>query len=187
MSDCVYFQGSILSCDLAFAHLHGYRQTEELTGMSIREMIPSLQIPLHSRALPKVSPHTHTPLPHIEHWFNPEVTSPFPQMLRVQRVSSRCRGGTSLLLCIKLQGAVVCGKPQQLKEGLGCPEPQNPPGRPEDQQGSPISSPVCRAPQPEHCENGKELSSGRTGFSFPISEKCYYRIVCVCMLGSLCM
>ncbi|XP_070988693.1 PAS domain-containing serine/threonine-protein kinase [Oncorhynchus clarkii lewisi] len=126
--------GSILSCDLVFAHLHGYRQTEELTGMPIREMIPSLQIPLHSRALPK--------------------------MLRVQRVSSRCRGGTSLLLCIKLQGAVVCGKPQQLKDGLGCPEPQNTPGGPEDQQGSPVSSPVCRAPQPEHCENGKELSSG---------------------------
>ncbi|CAB1326693.1 unnamed protein product [Coregonus sp. 'balchen'] len=129
--------GSILSCDLVFAHLHGYRKTEELTGMSIREMIPSLQIPLHSRALPK--------------------------MLRVQRVSSRSRGGTSLLLCIKLHVAVVCGKPQQLKDGdgLGCPEPKDTPGGPENQQCSLLlSSPVCRAP--EHCEqpHRKELSSG---------------------------
>lgn len=48
-------QGSILSCDLAFAHLHGYHHPEELKGVCVKELIPSLQIPLHSHALPKVS------------------------------------------------------------------------------------------------------------------------------------
>ncbi|KAL0966483.1 hypothetical protein UPYG_G00295810 [Umbra pygmaea] len=126
--------GSILSCDLAFAHLHGYRQAEELTGKPIRELLPSLQIPLHSRALPK--------------------------MLRVQRVSSRRRGGSSFQLCIKLQGAVVCGKPQHLEgdDGPSCLQPKDTPGgegTQDDQQG---------ASQPEHCEElqGKDLASEDT-------------------------
>ncbi|XP_071394924.1 PAS domain-containing serine/threonine-protein kinase [Centroberyx affinis] len=88
--------GSILSCDLAFAHLHGYHQTEELTGVSVMELIPSLQIPLHSHALPK--------------------------MLRVQRVCGKSRRGTLLPLCIKLQGAVVCGRPQQQNNGTNVKE-----------------------------------------------------------------
>uniref|UniRef100_A0A667XDT4 PAS domain-containing serine/threonine-protein kinase n=1 Tax=Myripristis murdjan TaxID=586833 RepID=A0A667XDT4_9TELE len=77
--------GSILTCDLAFAHLHGYHQPEELKGLSVKELIPSLQIPLHSHALPK--------------------------MLRVQKVCGKSRGGTLVPLCIKLQGAVECSRP----------------------------------------------------------------------------
>uniref|UniRef100_A0A8C4DA91 PAS domain-containing serine/threonine-protein kinase n=1 Tax=Dicentrarchus labrax TaxID=13489 RepID=A0A8C4DA91_DICLA len=46
--------GSILTCDLAFAQLHGYHDTDELKGASVKELIPSLQIPLHNNALPKV-------------------------------------------------------------------------------------------------------------------------------------
>lgn len=49
------FKGSILSCDLAFACLHGYHNPEELKGVSVKELIPSLQIPVYSHALPKVS------------------------------------------------------------------------------------------------------------------------------------
>lgn len=50
-----HFQGRILTCDLAFAHLHGYHHPEELKGVFVKELIPSLQIPLRSHALPKVS------------------------------------------------------------------------------------------------------------------------------------
>uniref|UniRef100_A0A8D0AK61 PAS domain-containing serine/threonine-protein kinase n=1 Tax=Sander lucioperca TaxID=283035 RepID=A0A8D0AK61_SANLU len=71
--------GNILTCDLAFAHLHGYHHPDELKGVSVKELIPSLQIPLHSNTLPK--------------------------MLRVQRVCGRSRGGASVPLCVKLQGA----------------------------------------------------------------------------------
>ncbi|XP_047446412.1 PAS domain-containing serine/threonine-protein kinase isoform X2 [Mugil cephalus] len=86
--------GSILTCDLAFAHLFGYHHPEELNGASVKELIPSLQIPLHSHALPK--------------------------MLRVQRVCGKSRGGASVPLCVKLEGAVICGKPQRQKNGSGC-------------------------------------------------------------------
>uniref|UniRef100_A0A8C2X2Y2 non-specific serine/threonine protein kinase n=1 Tax=Cyclopterus lumpus TaxID=8103 RepID=A0A8C2X2Y2_CYCLU len=73
----------ILTCDLAFAHLHGYQHPNELKGVSVKELIPSLQIPLHSNALPK--------------------------MLRIQRVCGKSRGGASVPLCVKLQGAVYSG------------------------------------------------------------------------------
>lgn len=86
--------GSILTCDLAFAHLHGYQHPDELKGLSVKELIPSLQIPLHSNALPK--------------------------MLRIQKVCGKSRGGASVPLCVKLQGAVVCGKPQHQSNGTGC-------------------------------------------------------------------
>uniref|UniRef100_A0AAQ5X5L3 non-specific serine/threonine protein kinase n=1 Tax=Amphiprion ocellaris TaxID=80972 RepID=A0AAQ5X5L3_AMPOC len=75
--------GSILTCDLAFAHLHGYHHPEDLKGVSVQELIPSLQIPLRSYALPK--------------------------MLRVQKVCGKSRGGASVPLCVKLQAAVYCG------------------------------------------------------------------------------
>lgn len=79
--------GRVLSCDMAFAHLLGYHQPEELKGLSIKELIPSLQIHLYSHALPKT--------------------------LRVQRVYGKSRKGVSIPFCIKLQGALLCGKPQQ--------------------------------------------------------------------------
>ena len=50
-------QGSIISCDLAFAHLHGYGLADELTGLSIMELMPSLHVPLHCRPMPKVRSH----------------------------------------------------------------------------------------------------------------------------------
>ncbi|XP_014869584.1 PREDICTED: PAS domain-containing serine/threonine-protein kinase [Poecilia mexicana] len=78
--------GSILSCDLAFACLHGYHNPEELKGVSVKELIPSLQIPVYSHALPK--------------------------MLRVQKVCGKSTGGASVPLYVKLQGAALCGKPQ---------------------------------------------------------------------------
>lgn len=85
--------GRILTCDLAFAHLHGYHHPEELKGVFVKELIPSLQIPLRSHALPK--------------------------MLRVQRVCGRSREGAAVPLCVKLQGAVQCGKPQHQLNGTG--------------------------------------------------------------------
>ncbi|MED6271117.1 hypothetical protein CHARACLAT_017089, partial [Characodon lateralis] len=85
--------GSVLSCDSAFAHLHGYHHPEDLKGVSIKELIPSLQIPLYSHALPK--------------------------MLRVQKVCGKSKGGASVSLCVKLQGAALCGKPQHRNDD-GC-------------------------------------------------------------------
>ncbi|XP_061696191.1 PAS domain-containing serine/threonine-protein kinase isoform X2 [Syngnathoides biaculeatus] len=79
--------GNILTCDSAFAHLHGYHQPEDLKGLSVMELIPSLQIPSHCQALPK--------------------------MLRVQRVCGKSREGASVPLCVKLQGAVQCARPPQ--------------------------------------------------------------------------
>ncbi|XP_028284053.1 PAS domain-containing serine/threonine-protein kinase [Parambassis ranga] len=86
--------GYILTCDLAFAHLHGYQHPEELKGVPVKELIPSLQIPLHSHALPK--------------------------MLRVQRVCGKRKGGVRVPLCVKLQGEVLCGKPHHQNNGGGC-------------------------------------------------------------------
>ncbi|XP_040026976.2 PAS domain-containing serine/threonine-protein kinase [Gasterosteus aculeatus] len=86
--------GNILTCDLAFSHLHGYQHPDELKGVSVKELIPSLQIPLHSNALPK--------------------------MLRIQRVCGKSRGGASVPLCVKLKGAVVCGGNQRHNSGTGC-------------------------------------------------------------------
>ena len=45
--------------------------------------------------------------------------SSFSQMLRVQRVSGKSRGGASVPLCVKLQGAALCGKPQHQNEQYG--------------------------------------------------------------------
>ncbi|XP_037553131.1 PAS domain-containing serine/threonine-protein kinase-like [Nematolebias whitei] len=78
--------GSILNCDWAFAHFHGYHNPEDLKGVSVWELIPSLQIPLYGHALSKT--------------------------LRVQRVHGKSRNGASVPLCVKLQGAALCGKPQ---------------------------------------------------------------------------
>ncbi|CAL9688767.1 unnamed protein product [Knipowitschia caucasica] len=74
-------KGEILSCDTEFAHLFGYHHPQELKGMSINTLIPSLQI-LQSHGLPK--------------------------SLRMQRVQGKGRQGASIPLCIKLQGAFMC-------------------------------------------------------------------------------
>ncbi|XP_029309468.1 PAS domain-containing serine/threonine-protein kinase isoform X2 [Cottoperca gobio] len=114
--------GSILTCDLAFAHLHGYHHPDELKGLSVKELIPSLQIPLHCNALPK--------------------------MLRVQRVCGKSRGGASVPLCVKLQGAVAFGRPQDQNNGTGCACPTESLERPEAQDNQPCSlltSSVCKS------------------------------------------
>ncbi|XP_062285224.1 PAS domain-containing serine/threonine-protein kinase [Scomber scombrus] len=129
--------GSILTCDLAFAHLHGYHHPDELKGVSVKELIPSLQIPLHSHALPK--------------------------MLRVQRVYGKSTGGAYVPLCIKLQGAVMCGRSQQQNNGTGytCSTESLKETDAQDKQPcSPLNSPVCK-PEDSHCQQpcGKEASS----------------------------
>ncbi|KAM7400735.1 hypothetical protein PAMA_005090 [Pampus argenteus] len=119
--------GSILTCDLAFAHLHGYHHPEELKGVSVKELIPSLQIPLHSHALPKT--------------------------LRVQRVYGKSREGESVPLCIKLQGAVVCGRPQQQNNGVGhtySTESLKTTDAQDKQPCSPLTYPVCKTEGSHH-------------------------------------
>uniref|UniRef100_A0A671Y4F1 PAS domain-containing serine/threonine-protein kinase n=1 Tax=Sparus aurata TaxID=8175 RepID=A0A671Y4F1_SPAAU len=134
--------GSILTCDSAFAQVHGYYHPDELIGASVKELIPSLQIPLCSNALPK--------------------------MLRVQRVCGKSRSGSSVPLCIKLQGEVVCGRPQHLwdNNGTGCTCPTESLERSDSQDTqphSPLTSSVCESggSNPEHCDqpNGKLQSS----------------------------
>ncbi|XP_054483178.1 PAS domain-containing serine/threonine-protein kinase [Anoplopoma fimbria] len=114
--------GRILTCDLAFAHLHGYQHPDELKGMSVKELIPSLQIPLHRNAWPK--------------------------MLRIQRVCGKSKGGASVPLCVKLQGEVVCGRPQHQNNGTGitCPtESLERPDAQEIQPCCPLTSSVCKS------------------------------------------
>ncbi|XP_036940376.1 PAS domain-containing serine/threonine-protein kinase [Acanthopagrus latus] len=125
--------GSILTCDSAFAQVHGYYHPDELIGASVKELIPSLQIPLRSNALPK--------------------------MLRVQRVCGKSRSGASVPLCIKLQGEVVCGRPQHLwdNNGTGCTCPTESLERSDSQDTqphSPLTSSVCESggSNPEHCD-----------------------------------
>nr|XP_033505741.1 PAS domain-containing serine/threonine-protein kinase isoform X1 [Epinephelus lanceolatus]XP_033505742.1 PAS domain-containing serine/threonine-protein kinase isoform X1 [Epinephelus lanceolatus] len=124
--------GSILTCDLSFAHLHGYHHPDELKGLSVKELIPSLQIPLHSNALPK--------------------------MLRVQRVCGKSRGGASVPLCVKLQGAVVCGRPQHQNNETSYTCPADSCERPDGQDNQPCSRltfSVCKS----EGLNSEELSS----------------------------
>nr|XP_019954514.1 PREDICTED: PAS domain-containing serine/threonine-protein kinase [Paralichthys olivaceus] len=125
--------GTVLTCDFAFAHLHGYHHPDELRGMSVKELIPFLQIPLHTHALPK--------------------------MLRVQRRYGKSRGGALVPLCIKIQGAVLCGKPQNNETGFTCPSDSLESFDVQDKQPcSPLTSPVCQT-EASHL-HGKEPSSG---------------------------
>lgn len=80
-------ENGILSCDVTFAHLLGYHCPEEMIGLSIKELIPSLQIHLYTHAVPK--------------------------SFRLQKVEAKNRQGSSIPLCIKLQGALLCGTSQQ--------------------------------------------------------------------------
>ncbi|XP_061587094.1 PAS domain-containing serine/threonine-protein kinase isoform X2 [Cololabis saira] len=86
--------GSILACDWAFAHLHGYNHPEDLKGVPVKELIPSLQIPLHSHA--------------------------FSKMLQIQRVCGKSREGASLPLWVKLRGRVLCGNSQLHNNKYDC-------------------------------------------------------------------
>uniref|UniRef100_A0A8B9CS53 PAS domain-containing serine/threonine-protein kinase n=1 Tax=Anser brachyrhynchus TaxID=132585 RepID=A0A8B9CS53_9AVES len=69
--------GEITSCDLLFAHLHGYPTLEEVVGLHIKDLVPSVQIPLLGKKIPK--------------------------NLRIQRAVGRSREGNTFPLSLKLQ------------------------------------------------------------------------------------
>ncbi|XP_067331626.1 PAS domain-containing serine/threonine-protein kinase isoform X2 [Channa argus] len=124
--------GSILTCDLAFAHLHGYHHSNELKGMHVKKLIPSLQIPLHSHALPK--------------------------NLRVQGVCGKSREGSLVPLCIKLQGAVLCRKRQHQDIQTGCTCPSDTFEKSdiwEKHTCSPLTSPVHKT-ETSHSDHGAQ-------------------------------
>ncbi|NWI51809.1 PASK kinase, partial [Calyptomena viridis] len=52
-SVCFGADGEITSCDLLFAHLHGYPTLEEVIGLHIKDLIPSVQIPPLGKKIPK--------------------------------------------------------------------------------------------------------------------------------------
>ncbi|NXF10689.1 PASK kinase, partial [Smithornis capensis] len=52
-SVCFGVDGEITSCDLLFAHLHGYPTLEEVIGLHIKNLIPSVQIPPPGKKIPK--------------------------------------------------------------------------------------------------------------------------------------
>ncbi|XP_077411660.1 PAS domain-containing serine/threonine-protein kinase isoform X2 [Vanacampus margaritifer] len=120
--------GRILTCDSAFAHLHGYHHPEDLKRLSVMELIPSLQIPLHCQALPK--------------------------MLRVQRVCGQSREGASVPLCVKLQGAVQCARPPQRHSGVSLACSTESLGREDGQQSGIKGDSRVLSPNPTLEYNG---------------------------------
>ncbi|XP_029882831.1 PAS domain-containing serine/threonine-protein kinase isoform X4 [Aquila chrysaetos chrysaetos] len=93
-------EGEITSCDLLFAHLHGYPTLEEVVGLHIKDLIPSVQIPPLGKKIPK--------------------------NLRIQRAVGRSREGNAFPLSLKLQVSLLeedqaavqkDGVPQTEKEG----------------------------------------------------------------------
>ncbi|NXS36102.1 PASK kinase, partial [Pomatostomus ruficeps] len=68
--------GKITSCDLLYAHLHGYPTREEVVGLHIKDLIPSVQIPPLGKKIPK--------------------------NLRIQRAVGRSREGNMFPLSFKL-------------------------------------------------------------------------------------
>ncbi|NXT18113.1 PASK kinase, partial [Syrrhaptes paradoxus] len=92
--------GEITSCDLLFAHLHGYPTLEEVVGLYIKDLIPSVQIPPLGKKIPK--------------------------NLRIQQAVGRSRDGNMFPLSLKLQVSPLeedqaavqkDGVPQTDKEG----------------------------------------------------------------------
>ncbi|XP_009891387.1 PREDICTED: PAS domain-containing serine/threonine-protein kinase [Charadrius vociferus] len=73
--------GEITSCDLLFAHLHGYPTLEEVVGLCIKDLIPSLQIPPLGKKIPK--------------------------NLRIQRAVGQSREGSMFPLSLKLQVSLL--------------------------------------------------------------------------------
>ncbi|CAN8199523.1 unnamed protein product [Coccothraustes coccothraustes] len=70
-------EGIVTSCDLLYAHLHGYPTLEAVVGLHIKDLIPSVQIPPLGKKIPK--------------------------NLRIQRAAGRCREGTLFPLSLKLE------------------------------------------------------------------------------------
>ncbi|NXK54421.1 PASK kinase, partial [Chauna torquata] len=73
--------GEITSCDLLFAYLHGYPTLEEVVGIHIKDLIPSVQIPLLGKKIPK--------------------------NLRIQRAVGRSREGNTFPVSLKLQVSLL--------------------------------------------------------------------------------
>uniref|UniRef100_A0A4W3IEZ8 PAS domain-containing protein n=1 Tax=Callorhinchus milii TaxID=7868 RepID=A0A4W3IEZ8_CALMI len=73
--------GKIISCDSAFAHLHGYMAEGDINGFSITDVIPSVKIPLPCKTLPKY--------------------------FRIQRAAGRAKDGTTFPLSIKLSTKIL--------------------------------------------------------------------------------
>ncbi|XP_033894671.3 PAS domain-containing serine/threonine-protein kinase [Acipenser ruthenus] len=82
--------GRILSCDALFANLHGYLSPEEVTGLLVTDLIPSLQIPPPCRKIPK--------------------------SLRIQRATGSSRDGTTFPLSIKLNNILDLVRATEHKE-----------------------------------------------------------------------
>ncbi|NXY08226.1 PASK kinase, partial [Pteruthius melanotis] len=69
--------GKITSCDLLYAHLHGYPTLEAVVGLHIKDLIPSVQIPPLGKKIPK--------------------------NIRIQRAVGRSREGNMFPLSLNLQ------------------------------------------------------------------------------------
>ncbi|NXK92104.1 PASK kinase, partial [Formicarius rufipectus] len=92
-SVCFGIDGEITSCDLYFAHLHGYLTLEELVGLHIKDLIPSVQIPPLGKKIPK--------------------------NLRIQRLVGRSREGKVFPLSLKLQVSLLEeGQARVQKDGI---------------------------------------------------------------------
>ncbi|KAM9439856.1 PAS domain-containing serine/threonine-protein kinase [Clarias gariepinus] len=89
-------EGGILSCDSTFAHLHGYCDAEELMGVAVTSLMPTLHVPLQCQSIPK--------------------------MMRVQRVCVQGRNDTELHMCVRLRAAVSCVKPLSQTGKFPCAE-----------------------------------------------------------------
>ncbi|XP_008827365.1 PAS domain-containing serine/threonine-protein kinase isoform X2 [Nannospalax galili] len=79
ISAWVTFQsdGTITSCDVLFAHLHGFMSAKEVVGQCVTDLIPSMQLP--------------PPGQHV------------PKSLKIQRSVGRARDGTTFPLSLKLK------------------------------------------------------------------------------------
>ncbi|XP_010146252.1 PREDICTED: PAS domain-containing serine/threonine-protein kinase, partial [Eurypyga helias] len=88
--------GEITSCDLLFAHLHGYPTLEEVVGLHIKDLIPSVQIPPLGKKIPK--------------------------NLRIQRAVGRSREGNTFPLSLKLQVSLL-EEDQAAAQEDGVPQP----------------------------------------------------------------
>ncbi|NXP28775.1 PASK kinase, partial [Scytalopus superciliaris] len=93
-SVCFRVDGEITSCDLHFAHLHGYPTLEELVGLRIKDLIPSVQIPPLGKKIPKVQ-------------------------YKLQRAVGRSREGNVFPLSLKLQVSLLEeGQARVQKDGI---------------------------------------------------------------------
>ncbi|NXY25612.1 PASK kinase, partial [Atrichornis clamosus] len=73
--------GAITSCDLLYAHLHGYPTFKEVVGLHIKDLIPSVQIPPLGKKIPK--------------------------NLRIQRAVGQSREGDMFPLSLKLEVSLL--------------------------------------------------------------------------------